>query len=529
MGSIIGFGKCIKWYYYFLVTTLTKLMKDDILGFENDTQIFFPLVISKHRIMILLLGHLSEAIFGFLIYMLVLYLEYRKQRKKNLILSSIRVEYQKKTSVEKFVELKTKTIKNSLEKSKTFFIGNDSTDEINSPINKTETSEIESNSNNQNGRTVSLIHNDLYENITNNALIYILISSFLIESKEFLNKIIYSTHDIFDYYFLNLIIITLILKFVNNEKIYKHHLLSIIAVIIISGGCSISCLFIGTYGSDDQSESLIHIFKGKYYIIIILILIYLVLSTFFCCGIIIQKKLMELKFISPYKIVLYKGIVGFLGSTIGIIISSFWKCNESWAENEIEEGKPKKMIFQFFICSDRYKNAYYYDNFVSYFHSLNKSSNKTYEILFLFLYCIFNFMSELSLVLVNKFLSPMHYLIAESLYSLIHIPLHFAMNIKEEEISKITDNGLDYSKIYNSILQTFGTRILRFISCFCELINFLIYLEIIVLKFWDLDKNIRENIEKRAAIDGKTNADNSSDSDESEEDNNNLEDNNEKK
>ena len=50
-----------------------------------------------------------------------------------------------------------------------------------------------------------------------------------------------------------------------------------------------------------------------------------------------------------------------------------------------------------------------------------------------------------------------------------------------------------------------------------------------MLKFWDLDKNIRENIKERAAIDGKTNADNSSDSDESDENNNYLEDNNEKK
>ena len=520
MGSIIGFGKCIQWYFYFLVTTLTKLIKDDILGFENDTQIFFPLEISKHRIMILLLGYLSEAFFGFLIYMLVLYLDYRKERKKNLYMSSIGVEYQKKTSVEKFIEMKTKEIKNNLEKSKTLFTG-DSTDNINSPINNSETSTNENNINSQYGRTVSLIHNNLYENITDNSLIYILISSCLIVSKEFLNKTIYSTHDIFDYYFLNLVIITLILKYVNNVKIYKHHLFSILVVIIISGGCSISCLFIGTIGSDDEKHSLIHIFKGKYYIIIILILLYFILSVFFCWGILFQKKLMELKFISPFKIILYKGIIGVLGATIGITVSSLLICNEDF-------GKDESMIFEFFVCSDKYNDVFYYDNFVSYFVSLNESNTKSYEIIFLFLYCIFNFLSELSLVLVNKFLSPTHYLIAESLYSLIHIPLHFATNIKKEEISKIIDLGFDYLKIYNSIVQTFGTRILRFIACFCELVSFLIYLEIIELKFWGLDKNIRKNIEKRATLDGRTIADNSSDSDDSDENNNDLEINNEK-
>jgi hypothetical protein len=230
---------------------------------------------------------------------------------------------------------------------------------------------------------------------------------------------------------------------------------------------------------------------------------------------------MELKFISPFKIILYKGIIGVLGATIGITISSLLTCNE-------DLGKDESMIFEFFVCSDKYNNVSYYDNFVSYFVSLNKSNTKSYEIIVSILYCIFNFLSELSLVLVNKFLSPTHYLIAESLYSLIHIPLHFATNIKKEEISKITDYGFDYLKIYNSIVQTFGTRILRFISCFCELVSFLIYLEIIELKFWGLDKNIRKNIEKRAILDGKTNADNSSDSDDSDENNNDLVINNEK-
>ena len=71
---------------------------------------------------------------------------------------------------------------------------------------------------------------------------------------------------------------------------------------------------------------------------------------------------------------------------------------------------------------------------------------------------------------------------------------------------------------------------MRFISCFCELINFLIYLEIIELKFCDLDKNLKKNIEKRAALDGITNADNNSnDSDDSDENNNNLEVDNENK
>ena len=78
------------------------------------------------------------------------------------------------------------------------------------------------------------------------------------------------------------------------------------------------------------------------------------------------------------------------------------------------------------------------------------------------------------------------------------------------------------NKFYKSIIHTFGTIILKFIACFFDSIGYIIYLEVVELKFCELNQNIKKNIEQRAAIDGKIeNEDNSgSDSDDENEKNN---------
>ena len=76
------------------------------------------------------------------------------------------------------------------------------------------------------------------------------------------------------------------------------------------------------------------------------------------------------------------------------------------------------------------------------------------------------------------------------------------------------------------MIHTFGNRILKFIACFFDFIGFIIYLEIIELKFCELNKNLKKNIEIRASIEGQINDDdNNSDS---EDENENKEDKEEK-
>ena len=68
------------------------------------------------------------------------------------------------------------------------------------------------------------------------------------------------------------------------------------------------------------------------------------------------------------------------------------------------------------------------------------------------------------MVIVNKFLSPTHYLITESLYSLIHVPLRYLVNAKYDEIKNELDKEENTSllNLYDAIINTFGIALLKF-------------------------------------------------------------------
>lgn len=514
MKCIFGFGGWNTSYFYLIIAAISKLIKEDFLVGDN-TKISFNLNIKNHKIMILLLGYMSEAFFGLLILLITNYKEYRRKRKKNLILSQQGIEYQQKSTLDMIKEMKNKAFENS-----DIFNFTDS-------LKKRTSDEQDLNPNTARSsfqnRKVSLIHTNIAEDISDNSYIFIILCCCLILTKEFLNQIVYSTNDIFDYYFLNLVILTLILKFWFHENIYRHRLLAVIMVIIVSSICLISCLFINNYPNDENQVNFIEMFRGEYYKIFIIILLYIIMSCLFCVGILIQKNLMEYRFISPYKIILYKGIIGILVSCICLIISSNYKCNEDILKGKKDITEMK--IFEFYVCSNNNTNNYYYDHFTLYFTSFH--NERTKEAILLIIYCLLHFSCQISLILINKFLSPTHYLIAESTYSLMHIPLHYLTSASYEDIKNALLNkkeNIDFLKIYNVVVHTFGTRILKFIACFFDSVGYIIYLEIIELKFWGLNKNIKKNIQQRATIDGKIENDENSGSDSDDEKEKNNED-----
>ena len=249
-----------------------------------------------------------------------------------------------------------------------------------------------------------------------------------------------------------------------------------------------------------KKRSIWDIFNGQIYKIIILILLYLIVSFCFCTGIVIQKNLMEYKFISPLKILFSKGMSGIISATIGLTITTKFKCNEELSKDKDNISEMK--FFEFFVCSNEYNNNYYYDHFISYFKSFGNDRFK--EGILLSIYCILHFLTELSLIFTNKYLSPTHYLITESIYLLIHTPLNYLLNASYDEIKNEMNNKekINIINVYNAIIQTFGTRILKFIAYFFDFIGYIIYLEIIELKFCELNKNLKKNIEKRATIEG---------------------------
>ena len=226
---------------------------------------------------------------------------------------------------------------------------------------------------------------------------------------------------------------------------------------------------------------------------------------------------MELKFVRYQHFILWKGFIGTILCIIGLAINSNVACNNEIENNQTNEKTDNTTInnttFQLFGCQSFYGGKNYYDNFISYFIDLsndnqtgnylseNKTKSNNYnvkekitiEVFMLFFYFVFHFISELSLILVNKFLTPLHYLIAESIYNLLHLPFELlAIYLYYKGQSDEEDD---------IIAKTETSRILKLFAAVAEFLGYLIYMEVIHLNFCGLNKNIKKNIEERAKLD----------------------------
>lgn len=573
--AFIGFGGWVSYYYFLIASTIAKVLKEDIFGFGKSFQILNDLIISKHKFLILFLSYLSEFIFGLIICLYLLYSEKAHIKKKNKYEKMKNVVLSNKNKNKNIKrKKKIKTPKNELElisgsKSKSTenennkknydnANNNDNNNESNSN-NDVSTNEINQNLinddnishkdgliiekkldvdddiNNEknvvedNSQTIpknyELIHNDIYDDIIESSLLPILLSSFLLIINDVAIKWIFSKNEIFDYFFLNILIMTLIFKYHFKEKIYSHQTLALFIILFIAGALFIACLF-EDIDFSDENKTIWDAFDENHYMVFIFILIYFASSTCSCYGTIIQKRIMDYQFASPYKIIFFRGLLGMFISTIIIIISTNIPCKENhivifklintnnYNNKVINNNYNNKYFYKnvlnsnssgntsappLFECIDSYNNNTYFDNVFSYFYNIKNLDDKKDKYLELFLsipfYCILHFLSNILLIFVNKLLSPIHCLIVDSLYRLLHIPIQTLQDVH------INDNSEGF--FYEFIIQPLSTRILRVFAYFISIIGYCIYLEIIELKFCGLNKNIRKNIKKRAKSDGK--------------------------
>lgn len=551
--TYIGFGGWIYYYYFLISSCITKLLKDDIIGFGKTFQIFNELEISKHKFMILFLNYFSEFFFGVLIYLILKFFELKQNKRKKKYEkseSSLSKESKDKDKDKQYIKKKksskqemnilSKENVNKLDEKENdndlFLEGlnskliNDNSD-INLSYLTKKSGEINNSKSFENSdsypKKYELIHTNLYEEITESSYKYIILSSFLLIINDVIMKLIFSLNEIFDYFFFNILIMTLIFKYHFKEKIYSHQMLALVIVLFLSGTLFVACLFENA-NFKKKDKTVWEAFDGSHYMILVFILIYLASSTCSCYGIIIQKRIMDNKFVYPYKIIFCKGILGIIISSALIVVSTFVPCKEHHIVNIKESNflnfNTNIHTSQFFLiknnitendtenntltgtplfeCVDSYNNNTYFDNFNSYFSKLGnitddeKEKNKYLELfLYIPIYSILHFITNILYIFVNKLLSPIHCLIVESLYRIIHIFIQTLQN------TDIKNEGEGF--FYEFILQPFSTKLLRFFSYIISLFGYSIYLEIIELKFCGLNNNIRKNIRKRAISDGK--------------------------
>lgn len=532
--AFIGCGSWIYYYYFLIGSSALKVLKDDIFGFGKSFQIFNNLIISKHKFMILFLNYFSEFFFGIIVCLYIYFYEKYQIKRKNKykdLENNISKDINNKNK-ENNKSKKRNSIKQEMQVftiSKNNVTDNDiSTNElnqnlinednytnkekINDKINKSKTIDNSL----QNIKKYELIYNNLYEDITESSYANIILSSFLLIVNDVIMKWIFSSNEIFDYFFFNILIMTLIFKLHYKEKIYSHQRLGLVIILFISGALFIACLF-EDIDLTSNPKTIWEAFDENHDMIFIFIGIYLGASTCSCYGTIIQKKIMDNQFIHPYKIIFLKGIIGMIISVILIVISTLIPCKNNQNINvnmmhflKIEinnivtsnsSNNNNNSSVTLFECVDKYKGEIYFDNFLSYFNGLinNNNDNDKYLEIFLYIpiYLMLHFLTNIFLILVNKLLSPIHCLMVDSFYRIFHIMIQSLQNYE------IQDQNNFQGIFYEIIIRPFSTQILRIIAYFISIIGYIIYLEIIELKFCGLNKNIRKNIRKRAKSDGR--------------------------
>lgn len=317
------------------------------------------------------------------------------------------------------------------------------------------------------------ISEDLYK-------ICLLISLIWFIEEQLLAFYVYVLKDL-DFWMFELLIITFLSARMFKLTIYKHQKL---AILFNLSPCILKIIAIYLSIKEDN------ILYAKYAVWIpIGILLYIILITARSYVNTKIKWLMDLKYISPPKLLKFYGVIGAIICIILCIITTFVKCQYIIKENT-------NKTFYDFICNVKDdKNSIYFDNFIIYFQTFNTSGIEIFkEVLIIIFGIISYFFSILFSILVIKYLTPVYVIFSNPIFFFLE-KLLLILNTLIVKHSFFNDNKK--IKITKFFLDISGDII--------SILGFLIYLEIIELNFNGYNYDLRKNIIERSSNEsGKT-------------------------
>jgi hypothetical protein len=252
---------------------------------------------------------------------------------------------------------------------------------------------------------------------------------------------------------------------------YLHHIFSINFIIII---CTIlKALSFIIILLDDKYKRL---YKDYNWIIFVGIISFLLMSLLKSYVIYKIKWIMNFKYYSSIKFLLFYGLIGTLICFGLSIVSNEMPCIDDKTFKDIH-----------FICqiskTDKDNNTtYYYDNYSVFFDNFG---NAFYVVLYI-IKIIASFGVRFYSILILKYLSPEHLICANSLYFfMIRIIDLFIFLIQGKKNEQYDYNSNELFELFINFFHFLGS---------------IIYLEFIELKFCQLNYNLKKNIVKRAQL-----------------------------
>ena len=281
-----------------------------------------------------------------------------------------------------------------------------------------------------------------------------------------------------DFWMLELPIIAFFNYKILNFKICRHHYFSIFINSIFSLAYKITSVILLIANSNSSpNPNIYYEYKEHKQLILIAIIIYFIIIIPRAYAITKIKVFMDLKYISPFKLLIIYGIIGTIICIIIGTISSFFKCN-------------KLVDFDINICNVKDKkneNETYFENFALYWKKQKNATNILNEI-FLFIFGIIsNFFYAAFYMLIIKKLTPMHIYFLNIIYIYLLKISAYIFRLK------------DYLKNDKKILQIIF--LLDQSNKIIVIFGLLTYLEIIELKCCKLNYDLKKNIINRGIKD----------------------------
>ena len=342
--------------------------------------------------------------------------------------------------------------------------------------------------NNNTSTNSNLIYHDIYyygNKIISDSFAFIII--FLFVFVEIIDRIVHQFFAFGDYWMFELIIMAYLHNKMFNLKIYKHQKLSIYLIIlpVILKSITIVFLFCDennyftndeiNYKYNDKITQLKSLFVAHAWLFPIGMILYIIVMLSNCYLIINIKKIIDLKYVSISKLLIFYGLFGAILSSIISLVATF-----------VSFGLKKETIYDIYdyICYVVDKNGNrYIENFKIYFtgtiwkdilYTLIGAIGYNTYILF-----IFEIIKHLNPI-YKSFFTPVSYFIQKLI-------LMYQINSNEQ------------------IKYLNASYFIDFASDITSIIGFLIYLEIIELNFCGFNENLKKNIILRGKFDGEHN------------------------
>jgi len=257
----------------------------------------------------------------------------------------------------------------------------------------------------------------------------------------------YGFHDL-DLWIFNIAFAVLFISKFYSIKIYRHHFYSLSFIFFTN----FVILTIKSFqGNKNVYDIVLNFFPSKYFCFLIIFL-YILNSFSISYTRVVTKVLMEIKYISHYRIIFFIGAFGLILTSLLLIIFSIF-----FPSNNIND---EKFLGNFFIYCEKFGN------------------NTWAEILVIPFYLFISFMEFNYEILIIYYLNPIYFLISDSLY----------YGLKPIILLICKPNETNDLSLLSILADAFA------------FIGYSIYVEAIILNFCDLNKNTKINIINRGIL-----------------------------